>query len=110
MDPKYIAAGSPPSEFKRRLASGFHQVARYCHDFNEAAGYLVVYIEDIKTPRLELDTVDGFGFLSINGKQVYYVPVHIADAPSASKAGTAEEVVIGKNELIKEHLDTAAQP
>lgn len=105
MDPKYIASGAAPSEFKRKLASGFHQVSRYCHDFNEPAGYLVVYIEDTKTPRLELDTMDGFGFLGVNGKQVYYVPVHIADAPSASKAGTAEEVVIGKNELIREHLD-----
>ncbi|MCW5801784.1 MAG: hypothetical protein KIT31_05310 [Deltaproteobacteria bacterium] len=104
MDPKYIANGAPPSEFKRKLAGGFHQVARYCHDFNEPAGYLIVYIEDNKTPRLELDTADGFGFISINGKQVYYVPVHIADAPPASKAGTAEEVVISKIDLIKEHV------
>ena len=65
----------------------------------------MVYIEDTKSPRLELDTVDGFGILGINGKQIYYVPVHIADAPPASKAGTAEEVVIGKSELIKEHVD-----
>lgn len=104
VDPKYIPSGAAPSEFKRRLASGFHQVARYCDDYNEPAGYLVVYIEDTKTPRLDLDIVDGFAFISINGKQVYYVPVHIADAPSASRAGTAEVVVIERSELVKAHI------
>ena len=103
MDPKYIAKGATPSEFKRKLAGGFHQVARYCDDFNEAAGFLITYIEDFKTPRLPLDTMDGFNYLSVNGKQIYYISIHIADSPTASKIGTAEEVVINRNELIREH-------
>jgi len=108
IDAKYIAPGSPPSEYKRKLGHGFHQVARYCHDFNEPVGYLVVFLADNKTPMLPLAVQDGFSFLEVNGKNVYYVPVAIADAPSASRAGRAEEVAISMSDLITTHEpDTA---
>lgn len=104
LDAKYVALDSAPSEFKRKLGHGFHQVARYCHDFNEPVGYLVVFLADTKAPTLPLIVQDGFAFIELNGKLVYYVPVVIADAPSASRAGRAEEVAISMSDLITTHV------
>jgi hypothetical protein len=100
LDAKYIPLGAVPSEFKRKLSHAFHQVARYCHDFNEPSGYVVVFLGDLKSPLLPLSVQDGFPFLEVKGKNVYYIPVAIADAPSASKSGRAEEVVVSLAELI----------
>jgi hypothetical protein len=108
LDAKYIPVGAPPSEFKRKLSHGFHQVARYCHDFNEPVGYLVVFLADSKAPTLPLSVQDGFSFLEVNGKLVYYVPVAIAEAPSASKAGRAEEVAITMSDLITLHVSDSS--
>ena len=104
LDAKYISLGTAAAEFKRKLSYGFHQVAHYCQDFNEPLGYLVVFLADRKSPALPLTVQDGFSFLEVNGKLVYYVPVAIADAPSASKAGRAEEVAISMADLITSHV------
>lgn len=101
LDAKYIRAGASPSEFKDKIARGLHQVARYCHDFHEPTGYLVVFIEDTKMPRLPVESSDGFEYISVKGKHVYYIPVVIADAPSASRAGKAEEIDITEGDIIK---------
>lgn len=105
LDAKYIDTGSAPGEFKRKFATGFHQVSRYCHDFDEMVGYLVVYIVDKKIPRPVLESSDGHQYLEVNGKQIYYIPVYIAESPSASRAGTAEVVVIERDEMIREYTD-----
>ena len=39
-------------------------------------------------------------FLSIGGRTVYYTEIWIADAPSASKLGKAEEIVVSKADLL----------
>lgn len=101
LDAKYIPEGAPPSEFREKLARGFHQVARYCGDFHEPVGYLIAFIADAKVPRLPVTSSDGFDYVTINGKLIYYLPVFIADAPSASRAGTAQEVVITAEELVR---------
>lgn len=102
IDAKYVAPSDPPSVVKKKLSHGFHQVAKYCDDHNEPVGYLVVYINHKASPRLPLDEADGFRFISVKGKNVYYVSVEIGDHPSASKAGIAEEVSITREELLKE--------
>jgi hypothetical protein len=101
IDAKYLPPGVTPSVIKEKLAAGFHQVARYCDDFQEPSGYLVVFINDARTPRLQLDERDGFRFLTVKGKVVYYVPISIADLPSASKSGPAQEIDVAQDELLR---------
>lgn len=108
IDAKYISPTDPPSKIKGKLAAGFHQVARYCEDHNESYGYLVPYINHQKSLRLLLEETDGFRYLTVNGKIIYYIPVDIGDHPSASKSGPADEIDISKDELLKETSDAAA--
>jgi hypothetical protein len=99
LDAKYIPEGAPPSKMKTTLADGFHQVHRYCRDFSEPAGFLVVYLESPKRLALPLTVRDGFPSVTIAGTVVYCLTITIADEPSASKAGKAEEVVITEADL-----------
>ena len=99
VDAKHIAAGANPSTFKRKLADGFHQVQRYCSDFQEPAGYLVVFIEDTRSPRVPLQTIDTAEYLLVKGKQIFYIPVVIADLPSASKSGKVSYVDVSLDDL-----------
>lgn len=100
IDAKYITVDATRSDMRDRLAHGFHQVARYCDDFNEPSGYLVAFVCTPTRIRLELEESDGFRYLVLGGKTIYFLPVDIADLPSASKAGKAEEVTISKAELV----------
>jgi hypothetical protein len=110
LDAKYISAGAPPSVFKDKLARGFHQVARYCNDFHEPAGYLVVFIADEKLPRLPVELSDGFEYITVKGRQVYYIPVIIADAPTASRAGVAQEVPVTLDDLVNVPTELVSPP
>ncbi|MBK9260451.1 MAG: hypothetical protein IPM54_11515 [Polyangiaceae bacterium] len=103
VDAKYIKAEDAPSEVKRKLASGFHQVARYCDDYNEPAGYLVAYSESRRRLAVELAESDGWRLLPAGGKLIYFVEIGIADSPSASKLGRADEIVVSAEELIARH-------
>ena len=100
LDAKHIKEDDSPSDIKRKLAAGFHQVAQYCNDYQEPAGHLVVYSESRRRISLELEEGDGWRFLSIGGRIVYYTEIWIADAPSASKLGKAEEIVVPKVDLV----------
>ena len=99
IDAKYIKSGAKPGEFKRKIGEGFHQVARYCHDYQEPSGFLIVFIEDDKFPELPVANSDGFDCLVVKGKTIYYFPVVIAALPSASKAGKAKIVPVTESDL-----------
>ncbi|MGK3985479.1 hypothetical protein WME99_20705 [Sorangium sp. So ce136] len=100
IDAKYLKADDTPSELKRKLSFGFHQVARYCDDYDEPTGHLVAFSESRKHLSIELDESDGWRFLRVGGRVIYYVEVWIADSPSASKLGRAEEVTIPRIDLL----------
>jgi hypothetical protein len=101
LDDKYIADNASRSEVLKKLSDGFHQVYRYCDDYNEAVGFLVVFVRSTKRLALELEESDGTRFLGLGGKTIYYIEVHISEEPSASRSGQAEEIQISRAELIK---------
>ena len=45
VDAKHLKPEDSVAEVRRKLAFGFHQVVRYCEDYNESAGYLVGFDE-----------------------------------------------------------------
>jgi hypothetical protein len=101
IDAKYVAPDAPPSELKRKIAEGLHQVSRYCSDYGQPSGFLVVFLATSLTPRLPLDETDGLRYLRIKGANVFMVLVSIDDAPSASKSGKAQEVLVEREDLLK---------
>ena len=94
IDAKYVPVDAPPSKITKTLADGFHQVYRYCSDYSEPSGFLVVFLETPRRLALPLTYQDGFPAVRIGSSTVYYMEVSIADEPSASKSGKAEEIVI----------------
>lgn len=100
IDAKYIKDESNRSTISSKLSSGFHQVSRYCNDFNVSDGFLVNFVSNSTRIRLDLDIQDGFPYLQLGSKTIYYIEVNIAKEPSASKSGKAVEVEISKDELI----------
>ncbi|MEX2411080.1 MAG: hypothetical protein WD607_06850 [Candidatus Paceibacterota bacterium] len=102
IDAKFIKEGSRKSNIIKKLADGFHQVYRYCEDYNEDAGYLVTFNQAESKISLDLDELHGFNYLKFGGKVIYHIFVNLAFLPSASKSGKAEEVIIGKQELIEQ--------
>jgi len=101
IDAKYVAADAPPSEVKRKIAEGLHQVSRYCSDYGQPSGFLVVFLDTSLTPRLPLEETDGLRYLRVKGTNVFVVQVSIYDAPSASKSGKAQELMVDREELLK---------
>lgn len=101
IDAKYISKSSKRSTIGRKIAEGLHQVLRYCDDYHESFGFLVCYVEDTARIHLPMEETDGLQYIKIGGKTVYYTEIRIADAPSASKAGTAVEHRFGRNDLVK---------
>ena len=100
VDAKYVKNESNRSSVLNKLASGFNQVARYCNDFDVSEGFLVNFVANKTKIRLSLDSHDGFPYLNVGNKVVYYIEVNIADEPSASKSGKATEIELSKGELI----------
>lgn len=101
IDAKYVAEGASRSEIVKKLSDGFHQVYRYCEDFNEPEGFLVVFVRSTKRIAPEFEESDGHRFLKLGGKIIYYMEVHISEEPSASRSGQAEEVHIPHAELVR---------
>jgi len=101
IDAKYIPPDATRSRILETIASGFNQVSRYCNDYNEPEGFLATFVCTSTKIRLELEETDGFRFLSIGGKTIYYLPINIADLPSASVEGKATEMVFPATELIE---------
>lgn len=100
IDAKYVPDDATRSNILDKIASGFNQVSRYCDDYNEPAGFLVPFTRTSTKIRLELEESDGFRFLTLGGKTIYYLPISIADLPSASTEGRAKEVSISAKELV----------
>lgn len=99
IDAKYIKPESSRSEIISKIRSGFHQVMKYCADYNENEGYLITFCNIDKKIDLELDDTDSIKFLRLGSKIIYHLFVDISDSPTASKAGKAEEVIVSANEL-----------
>jgi len=59
VDAKYVKNESTRSSVLSKLASGFHQVARYCNDFNVGEGFLVNFVASATRIRLSLDSLAG---------------------------------------------------
>jgi hypothetical protein len=107
VDAKYLKEDDKPYDIKRKLRDGFNQVCQYCNDFNEPAGYLVVFFESPLRLSIELEAQDGWRLLRLGGRQIYYVEVLIDKSPSASKLGRAEEVTISKSDLVTDYKDVS---
>jgi hypothetical protein len=100
IDAKYLPSEAETADIRKKIASGFHQVARYCEDYREPEGFLVSFVRSIKRISLELEESDGLTFLRLEGRTIYYLSVLISDEPPASKSGKAEEVNITRKELV----------
>ena len=100
IDAKYIREDAAPSAIRTQLASGFHQVARYCEDYREPEGFLVSFVRSSKRLSLDLEESDGLTFLRLGGKTIYYLAVQISEEPSASKSGMADEITIVRDQLV----------
>jgi hypothetical protein len=100
IDAKYLPSEAENADIRKKIASGFHQVARYCEDYREPEGFLVSFVRSTKRISLELEESDGLTFLRLGGRTIYYLSVLISDEPPASKSGKAEEVNITRKELV----------
>ncbi len=100
VDAKYLPSSRSPSKIRSTLASGFHQVARYCADFDEPSGFLVVFNNSERRISVELEQSDGLRNLEIGGRLVYFMLIEVSDEPTASKSGRATEVAIGRAQIL----------
>lgn len=98
----------PRSEITRKIAEGFHQIARYCNDYNQPEGYLAVFVNDDISILLDVEQSGAFRFFKIGGHVIYYIDINISHRPSASKSGKANQVHISQDDLIAEikNIDT----
>src|SRR5690606_2975872 len=60
LDAKHIKSDASPSTIRKKLADGFHQVVRYCEDYHQPAGHLVVFSESRRKISPDLDDFDGW--------------------------------------------------
>lgn len=100
IDTKFIHKETTKSAIANKLSAGVHQVMSYCRDFNVQEGFLVNFMATPTRINLELEYNDGLPYLNIGGKIIYYIEIHIADEPSASKLGKANEVTITVADLL----------
>jgi len=100
IDAKYIKDNHDLKIIKTKIASGFNQVAKYCNDYNEQSGFLVVFNANSIGIGNDFDVVDGFPFVKIDNKLIYYICIDISNSPSASKIGKAKGLEIYKRDMI----------
>lgn len=105
IDAKYIKEDSNRSTIVKKIAEGFNQVARYCHDFNQQEGFLAIYVNDNISIDVELQIANGFSFCKVGSKVIYYVEINIADRPTASKSGKPKPIIITNDEIMHEITD-----
>jgi|GEM_PF-1313527 len=99
IDAKYIPPDAPRSIIIKKIASGFNQVARYCEDYNQHQGFLVVFIDDDIVVTIDIEQSDGFKYFKVGGNIIYYLEVNISLRASASKSGKATPVHISQDDL-----------
>lgn len=98
LDAKLVSQKDKPATVRTKLRQGFHQVARYCEDFNEPAGVLAVFHNALAVPRLPLEEADGLSFRNVRGRRIYYILIDIFERDTASKAA-GPEILITDAEL-----------
>jgi hypothetical protein len=54
---------------------------------------------------IDLEEQDSWRLLRLGGHQIYYIEISIADTPSASNLGRADEVAISKSDLVADYKD-----
>ena len=99
VDAKYIKDSHSGTDIKRKLAKGFHQVMKYCEDYNEPEGFLVTFNNTNKRISLNIEEIDGIPFMQLGSKIIYHIFINIKQEPSASKLGIGKELTIEKKEL-----------
>jgi hypothetical protein len=84
------------------LVSGFRQIYTYCLDYNQSAGYLIIFRTSEHDLRLALqDEAQGTAFVVLNGKVIFFVVIDIFPyESSASKRGKIKAYELTEGELM----------
>jgi len=86
------------------VKKGFYQVYRYCWDYNEPLGYLIVFNVSKRQLRAELPSApDGIPRFEYNHKTIFLTVIDIHEHEgTASTRGIAETVTISAADLVRE--------
>jgi hypothetical protein len=86
------------------IKKGFYQVYRYCWDYNQPIGHLIVFNVSSKQLRVELPSQpDGVPRFEYNHKTIFLTVVDVHEHEgTASTRGVADTVTISAAELIRE--------
>jgi hypothetical protein len=85
------------------IKKAFSQTYRYCLDYNEPLGYLIVFNVSKRQLRADLPSVpDGIPRFELNHKTIFFIVINLYDAGTASTLGVAETVTIQASELVRE--------
>lgn len=91
--------GANPGQIKK----GFHQVHRYCSDYNEATGYLIVFNVSEKQLTVDLPSSGGIPRFEYSHKTIFLVSIDICEhVGTASARGIPETVSISESDLVRE--------
>ena len=99
LDAKYLKNTSTNSNIIKKFHDGFHQIMKYCEDYNETEGYLITYNNTDKRISLNIEKLDGINYFSLGGKTIYSIIINIKDEPTASKLGKGKELIIEESDL-----------
>ena len=94
------ARSKGPSDIKK----GLYQVFRYCWDYNEPLGHLIVFNVSNKQLRVELPSApDGIPRFEYNHKTIFLTVIDVHEHErTASTRGIADTVTISAAELVHE--------
>jgi hypothetical protein len=86
------------------VRKGFYQVYRYCWDYNEPVGYLIIFNVSDKQLRFALSSgVDGNPRFEYNGKTIFVTALDVHEHEgTASTRPIPQSVTIGTDDLIRE--------
>ncbi len=88
---------------RAHIKTGFHQVHRYCSDYNKAVGYLIVFNVSEKQLRVDLRSSGGIPQFEYSHKTIFLVSIDICEhVGTASARGIPETVSISESELVRE--------
>ena len=97
----FDASGGRGSSY---LKKGLYQVYRYCWDYNQPIGHLIIFNVSSKQLRFELPShPDGVPRFEYNHKTIFITVIDIHEHEgTASTRGVAETVTITASELVRE--------
>jgi hypothetical protein len=85
------------------IKKGFSQTYRYCLDYNEPLGYLIVFNVSKKQLSVKIPSKpDGIPRFELNHKTVFFVVINLYSKGTASTLGIAETVTITEADLVRE--------